>query len=132
MNPQILNFFRETLNRLKTKSPRFFFIMQMFAGSLTAASKLPGILERWTTLIVSPQFVNICEDVSKYAIGFLACTLLSAESKPMAMTPKGDVIKRLDEDKYPFTAKVEHQKAEKLETPVVSDPLPKTPDPPTT
>lgn len=123
MNTQVINFFREAINRLRTRSPKFFYILQLFAASLTAAGKLPGILERWTTLIVSPQFVNFCDDVSKYAIGFLAATLLSAESKPTAITEGGDVLKKLDDSKYPFTATSEKKKAERHEAPVVKDPL---------
>ncbi len=123
MNIQIINFFKEAIYRLRTKSPRFFYILQLFAAGLTAASKLPGILERWTTLIVSPQFVHFCDDISKYAAGFLLATLLSSETKQTAITEDGSVIKKLEEKKYPFTTTSEKKKAAKEEAPVVKDPL---------
>ena len=120
----IPTFFKELLNRLRTKSPRFFFILQLFGASLTFASYIPTMLERWTTLIVSQQFINFCEDIAKYAAGFTLAALLPAESKPMAMTKEGDVLKKLDSETYPFTAKNELKQASKGEVAVINDPLP--------
>jgi len=125
MNPQVLNFFREALNRLRTRSPRFFYILQLLGGSMTLAGKLPTLLDRWTTMHISPEFVNVCNDIAKFSLGFLMATFLSAETKPTAVTQEGDVLKKLDETKYPFTATSEKKKAARHETPVVEDPLPK-------
>lgn len=123
-NTMIPTFFREVLNRLRTKSPKFFYILQLFGASLTFASYVPTMLERWTTLIVSQHFINFCEDIAKYAAGFTIAALLPAESKPTAMTKDGDVLKKLDSALYPFTAKTEQKQAEKGEVPVVQDPIP--------
>lgn len=120
----IPQFFKEFLNRLRTKSPRFFFILQLFGASLTFASYVPTMLERWTTLIVSQHFINFCEDIAKYAAGFTLAAMLPAESKPTAMTQQGDVLKKLDSGTYPFTANQEMKQAEKGAVPVIKDPLP--------
>lgn len=126
MNQQVINFVKESIQRLRVKSPKFFFILSLIGASLTLLGYLPAAIDRWTTISVSQEFINFCEDVSTRAQGFLIATLFSAESKPTAMTPAGDVLKKLDEEKYPYTASVERKKVEAAEIPVVADPLPKS------
>lgn len=125
MNKQIANFFIEALNRVRTKSPKFFYILQIIGGALTMAGKIPVMIHKYTDIMMSPGFVEFCNDLGNTALGVMLGAFFSAETKPTAITESGDVLKKLDENKYPFTAKVEQQKAEKADTPIVHDPLPK-------
>lgn len=122
----MINYLKELVHRIRTRSPKFFFILSVIGGSLTLLGYLPAALDRWTNLDVSQNFINFCEDVSSRAQGFLFATLFAAESKPTAMTPEGNVLKKLDEAKYPFTAEVERKRVEAAEIPVVQDTLPKS------
>lgn len=124
LHPTITKFFRESFNRLKTRSPRFFFILTMIGAALTLAGYIPAAIDRWTTISVSQQFINFCEDVGNWSKGFMLATLFAAESKPTGVTQDGSVIKKLDQDRYPFTSAVENKKAIDAETPVIKDPMP--------
>jgi len=123
MNTQLMNFLKEILNRLITRSPKFFFVLQVISGAVALAGYVPAMLLNWFNIEMPPHLVHFCKDISKYAIGFIGATSLTAESKPTAVTHEGSVVKKLDEEKYPFTSLVEQKKAEKHEVPVIKDPL---------
>jgi hypothetical protein len=127
MSSQFVNYFKEMLHRLRTRSPKFFLVLSIFGVCLAALGYVPAAIDRWTNIIVSQNFINFCEDVSNWAKGFILATLFASETKPTAMTPEGDVLKKLDEAKYPFTAEVEKKRAEAEATPTVKDPMPNQP-----
>lgn len=76
-----MDFLREILTRLISKSPKFFFIWQCIAGSLSVVGYLPAIMCRWFDLTVSDGFVNFAEDISKVAVGFFAASHLPVLDK---------------------------------------------------
>jgi hypothetical protein len=103
----ITDFLRESLNRLFSKSPKFFKIFQLLAAGLTFAGYIPSMLQRWFGIVVPGPTITFCEDVAKYAAGFFAAALLPVAQKPVAQTKEGEAIKVTDEEKMPFTAKAE-------------------------
>jgi len=104
-----LNFFIELYNRLRTKSPKVFKVLQVFAASLTFAGYMPSMLQRWFNVEVPGHIITMCEDVSKYAAGFFAAALLPVKSPLVAQTETGEPVNVTDEKKLPYTAKTEEK-----------------------
>lgn len=125
MNPQIGNFFREVINRLGAKSPKFFLIIKIITASMTFAGYLPKLFDEGFGWNVTDYWVSLCEKAANVALGIFMGSFLPAEAKPTAMTPAGDVIGKLDDKRFPFTAESKAQEADKLEIPTIKDPLPK-------
>lgn len=123
-NPQVGNFINELINRIRTRSPKFFFVCQIIGVCLIFLGYVPAALERWTNLIVSQKFINFCEDVSLHMTGFTMGLFLAGDTRNKGLTYEGDVLEKLDAEKFPFTAEVERKKADEL--PIVPDPLPKS------
>ncbi len=103
----INDFFIEAYNRIRSKSPKFFFVVQCFAASLIVLGRVPQALERWTSLAVSDHFINFCKDVSIVGIGLLSGSFLPVKSPTIAQTDTGEAVKVTNEKKMPFTAKDE-------------------------
>jgi hypothetical protein len=131
-NNMALDFLREFLNRLVTKSPRFFKILQVIFGLLTFVSYVPSMLQRWFGVEVPGSTITLLEDIAKYSAGFFAALLLPVKQVPVAQTPEGEAIKVTDEKKMPFTAKAEAKAIEEtVPPPPVKDvpEIPKDTDP---
>lgn len=103
----IIDFITEAINRLRTKSPKFFFVFQLIGAILILLGYVPWMLNRWTPLTPSAYFINFCTDVSKYASGFLLAALFAVKTPVVAQTEEGDAVKVTDDKKMPFTAKAE-------------------------
>jgi len=116
-NNMVLDFLREFLNRLITKSPKFFKILQAIFGLLTFASYIPSMLQRWFGVEVPGSTITLFEDVAKYSAGFFAALLLPVKQVTVAQTPEGEAIKVTDEKKMPFTAKAESKTVEETVPP---------------
>lgn len=112
----ILNFFTELINRLKSKSPKFFKILQLFAALLTLAGYVPAMLQRWFNVEVPGHIITLFEDIAKYSAGFFAAAFLPTQSTSVAQTKDGDILKTTDEIKMPFTAAAEVRAENKKET----------------
>lgn len=127
MDSQLVNFFKEALNRLGSKSPKFFFITRMIGISLAAAGKLPWALDRYTNIEPTEQFINVCSDIGLFFAGVFGASFLPTKSAAVAQTESGEAIKVTDENKFPFTASAESKEMEKTKPPppVISD----VPDP---
>lgn len=119
----ILNFFTELINRLKSKSPKFFKILQLFAALLTFAGYVPSMLKVWFNVQVPDHTITLFEDIAKYSAGFFAAAFLPTQSKSVAMTEDGDILKTTNEKTMPFTAaaevKVEEKKVNDLPKAIV-------------
>lgn len=113
MSSIAMNFFVELWHRLKTKSPTFFRVLQAFAAILTFAGYFPSMLQRWFNVEVPGHTIALCEDVAKYAIGFLAAAALPVNAPQVSVNEEGVILKKTDEKKLPFTAKKEIKQAEK-------------------
>lgn len=122
-NTQLTDFLIELYNRIRTKSPKFFFVLQLLSASVLLLGYLPSALQRWTNIIVSVHFMTFCEDVSKYATGFFGASMLATKTKPTAQTETGEAIKVTDEKKMPFTSKHEAKDVKEIvpPPPVISD-----------
>lgn len=128
LNSQLLNFFIEIWNRLRTKSPKIFKILQLFAASLTLAGYLPSMLQRWFNIEVPGHIITMCEDISKYAAGFFAAVLLPAKTTTVAQTEEGSAVIITDEKKLPFSAKIENKEVvETVPQPPVLSEVPEIP-----
>jgi hypothetical protein len=108
----VQGFFIELINRLRTKSPRFFALLQMFGASLTLAGYLPSILQRWFNAEVPGHVITLCEDVAQYATGFFLATLM-AKKDTIATAPDGTIVTVTDEKKFPLSAKAEKKEVDK-------------------
>lgn len=104
MSSIALNFFVELWQRLRTKSPTFFRVLQLFSALLSVAGYVPSMLQRWFNVEVPGHIITMCEDISKYAVGFLAAASLPVSSTTVAVTTQGEILKKTDETKLPFTA----------------------------
>lgn len=115
MNPLqiILDFFKEMVNRIGTKSPMFFKVLQVLGASLTFAGYVPSMLQQWFGVDVSGNVINVCETISKYATGFFASSMLAVKSQTVGVTTEGSVVKVTDEKKMPFSAAAEQKEAAK-------------------
>lgn len=126
MNPLqiILDFFKELVNRIGSKSPMFFKVLQVLGASLTFAGYFPSMLQQWFGVEVSGNVISFCETVAKYATGFFASSMLAAKSSIVGQTEGGLEVKVTNENKMPFTAKVEAKEvADKVPPPEVIDDL---------
>lgn len=111
MGSIIISFFVELFQRIKTKSPTFFRVLQLLGASLTFAGYIPSMLQRWFNVEVPGHVISMCEDVAKYAAGFFAAALFPVAAQPIAVNGDGEVLKKTDEKKLPFTAKKEEKAA---------------------
>lgn len=121
-NSQLLNFLKESWYRLQTKSPKFFFVLQLFGASLTLAGYIPSILQQWFNVTVPGHIITMCEDIAKYATGFFGAAMFSAKAKIVAKTDEGHAIVVTNENKLPFSAKVEQKEIDKKVPPLETIP----------
>lgn len=112
MNP--LSFIIETINRITAKSPKYFRIWQLIMACLALAGYSPSILSLFH-IHTSAEFVGTTKTIGTYFMGFFSASLLTTQSKAIAMTESGEILKKTDENKLPFTAKVEEKAAEKTD-----------------
>jgi len=106
-NSPVLQFFVELVNRIKSRSPRFFLVLQLFGASLTLAGYIPSMLQQWFNVDVPGNVISMCEDIAQYATGFFVAALLPSQSSAVAKTNDGDILKTTDTTKLPFTANAE-------------------------
>lgn len=116
-----MNFFREAWNRLGTKSPKFFFVTRIIGFSLAAAGKLPWALNRYTNIEPSQQFINLCGDIGLVFAGMFATSFLPTQSKAVAITYDGDVVKKTNTEALPFTASAEANVSDKQDLPTINN-----------
>ena len=121
---QFLNFFKEAWYRIGSKSPKFFFVTKVIGLALALAGKLPWALNRYTNIEPSQQFINLCSDVGWVFTGVFATSLLPTQSKAVAVTESGDVVKKTDTEALPFTATSEAKVSDKQDLPTI-DNIPK-------
>lgn len=110
-------FLVELINRIKAKSPKFFFVLSVITASLTGLGWVPTMLRDWFNFEMPPNLVVMCQDIAKYATGFFAASMLPVKSPPVAQTPAGAPVIVTDEKKLPFTTKSEEKKIEKAVPP---------------
>lgn len=119
MQPNIMSFLTEMIQRLKQKSPKFFKIWNIFNSIVLFVSGLPVILTQFgiTDLNVLPAYV--LKIITFCAAWGLFMTKLTVSSTPIGVTHKGDVLKVSIDDKLPFTTAVEKKAAAKENIPTM-------------
>lgn len=109
-NPVFL-FLKETFTRLITKSPLFFRIWNLILGILIFITGLPTFLVYFDISIPSEWKLLMDKHVARAAIAVLLMSMLSAQSKTVAVTKEGEAVKQTNPDLLPFTAQIENKKA---------------------
>lgn len=121
MKPNILSFLQETLQRLFTKSPKFFKIWMIISGTLVLITGIPDWI-RFTGITIPNLWnhdVTLAVAWASRAATFMA--ILTSKSPIVAVTVGGNVLKATDDTKLPFTAAVEQKAAVKEQVPKVDE-----------
>ena len=105
---------KETFWRILSKKPKYFFYVQCFAAAMVLMGKVPWALNRWMPGVhAGTGFLNFCDDISKIFIGFFVASQLPIKGDQAAISNKGEILKKIDEQTLPFTAKEEIKEAHK-------------------
>lgn len=112
-NTILLDFLKELILRLGTKQPKFFKIIGIISMATALATGLPGLFDELH--IHLPSWATILQN---RIIGIAATTAffiakLTTQSKVVAVTEGGDILKKTNDDKLPFTSKAEEKEAAK-------------------
>lgn len=103
MNPIIAAYFKEAIQRLGTRSPMFFRMLQFFMASLTFAGMIPTVLCDYFGIELQANFVKLCRDIAKVSLGMFLGGFFTVESKPVAIQENGTFLNQTDEKKLPYT-----------------------------
>jgi len=109
-----MKFFSELFQRIGTRSPVFFRIIQVFTASLTFAGYIPSMLQQWFAVAVPGNYITLCEDIAKIAMGVCGGSFLTVDPKPVAIMHDGDILKKTDENRMPFTKMCDEKEKQKL------------------
>lgn len=104
---EVTDFLTEAANRLKTKSPKFFSILQGIGVAVILMGYSPWAINRYTAITLPDHFITLCNDIAKYGTGFLLSALFAVRTKPVAQTESGEAVKVVNDKKMPLTAKDE-------------------------
>lgn len=115
----IITFLQELLQRLFTRSPKFFKIWTIIAGALVLVTGLPELLTAININVPDLWNAKITTAVAWASRAALFMSLLTTSSKPAGVTPTGTIIKATDTTKLPFTAAEEKKEAVKKEVDTV-------------
>lgn len=105
-NNKLILWVIETIKRFGQKNPKFFQIWQYILGFLIAVTGLPDLLKTIKVIHALPAWLEAVSNADA-AFGFLGAFLMtyqSAQSKPVAVTEEGQIIKETDQQALPFTA----------------------------
>jgi hypothetical protein len=111
MNQQLLNWLKENLSRLFTKSPKFFRIWNLIGALLTIICGIPLLLKQCGIELDEPLNSLSNKLVTGAGIAMFWMTKLTSQSAPVSITQQGEVIKKVNEEKLPFTAESEKKEA---------------------
>lgn len=109
MNNLFLSWLRENIQRFFTNSPLFFKWWQRISYALILITAVPEFLQMFDVELPPPFNTYISKAVMFASIGILWMSRLAAQSVPVAVTNNGEVLKKTDVTKLPFTAKVEQE-----------------------
>lgn len=115
-----VKFLQEMIQRLFTKSPKFFQIWQMISAATAAVTGLPDLLKA-ISIQLPPTlltFENKTVGIASTAVLFF--TLMTSQSTVVAKDTTGTPLKQTDTGSLPFTSKIEENKTAKMDVPTVS------------
>lgn len=133
MNP-LIAFLQETFLRLKAKSPTFFKVWQIITGIPVLIIALPEALRIMNIDLPQVFDQHIQTIVGWASTGMFLMTLLSVQSKTVAVDQNGTAVKQTDPAQLPFTAIKEKKAVDKVQdnpaTPSVEEVVLRNPMPP--
>jgi len=103
MNNLFLKWLQENVQRLFTKSPKFFVWWQRIAGALLILTTVPEFLQMFDVELGPPFNTYLSKGVMIASATILWMARLSSQSTPVAITKDGEVLKKTDSEKLPFT-----------------------------
>lgn len=109
MNNPLISFIAENLNRLFTKSPKFFKVWLWIAGLTSAITGLPGALATFGIILPSPWDITANKTVAIAATVAWFMAKLTTQSKIVDVSKDGTPLKETNVDKLPFTAQAEQK-----------------------
>lgn len=121
-NNLFINWLAENLKRLFTKSPKFFLVWTWVSGLLVAITGIPEALDFFGVILPPALEVLANKAVAMASGGAFFMSLLTTQSTPVALTNDGEMLKKTDENKLPFTSRCEKKQVIKSN---VTDSLPK-------
>lgn len=113
-NPLLL-FLQEFFKRLATKSPLFFRIIYYISAGAALVTGLPGLLQELNVDL--PEWMDVIQNkiIAIASSTAFVIAKLTTQSTAVAVTPSGEVLKKTNEEKLPFTAATEQKAAEKAD-----------------
>lgn len=120
-NANVLMFLKEFLQRLFTKSPKFFKVWTWISGALVLVTGIPQLISSLPFQVHIPDVFNerLTAAIAWSSRAALLMSLLTTQSKPVGVTEDGKVVKATDDKQLPFTAATELKSAIKHDiTPV--------------
>lgn len=117
MNPTILNFLKETLQRVFEKSPTFFKWWQRIFGTLTLLSGIPYALDQFNINLPEPIATFANKAIMAFSAGAWFMAQFPVKTVPVAQTTEGEAVTVLDKSKMPFTVKSEAKDVQQSEPP---------------
>ena len=113
MNNLFLSWLQENIQRFFTSSPLFFKWWQRISYALILITALPEFLQMFDVELPPPFNTYVSKAVLFASIGILWMSRLASQSTPVAVSQSGDVLKKTNEEKLPFTAQAEKIEATK-------------------
>jgi hypothetical protein len=108
-----LSWLQENIQRFFTSSPLFFKWWQRISYALILITAVPEFLQMFDINLPEPFNTVFSKVVLAASIGILWMARLASQSTPIAVSQSGDVLKKTNEAKLPFTAKAEKKEATK-------------------
>lgn len=119
-NPLVL-FLVEIINRIGTKTPKVFVILQWFSSICLAVTGLPSLLT-YLNINLIPHALNFENHAVALASGvMLFMAFLPTQPNAVAMSSNGAILYETDSSKLPFTAASQQKIALKENLPTVAD-----------
>lgn len=121
MSTQFTDFLKELIQRFSGSTPKFFRVLTVVGAIATFIGFVPDLLG-FLNITLPLTWLPWTERILKISgITIAVVAKLSVQSKVVAKTPEGALLKERDTDKLPFTAKEEIKQAEKLPLPMVTE-----------
>lgn len=110
-NNILLDFFKEFIQRLGTKSPMFFRVISYVSAACALVTGIPKLCEELG--INLPAWAEIAQSktISIAAAVSFVISKLTTQSTPVGVSREGDMLKKTNVEKLPFTAKSEEKAA---------------------
>jgi hypothetical protein len=115
-NP-LWSFLIELVQRLKTKKPKFFVVLQYITGLLGAITGLPAFLAQFSITLPPTWLALENKYVAWASVGFLIASQLTTATPAATVTKDGVVLTKTDEKKLPFTGEAEVKAAQVKQVP---------------